>query len=249
MKNINDPLKDNEALKKLIEKKNFFTNKTHKYIKVIRGFYLDGEVEKKRALIELKYQKESLQGMLEELKVYQDKINSVDAYRELIMDCKYAINDVNKEILLYENDIIPEAKSKPQVNNIQPIHWLKGEESLRQFLESIKSAGLIENRDTDEIIQEHFLVDGKAPNKKLQLIKWLSESKYLAYLMHRLAEEFIINIKGRKHELTASHFISSKETSLNTNSLASQLSKIYKNGKSSDKNLSTIENIIQKVKS
>lgn len=136
-----------------------------------------------------------------------------------------------------------------QFSSIQPIHWLKGEESLRQFLQSIKKKGLIENRDTEEIIQEHFYVDGKMPTKEPQPIKWMIESQYLAYMMHRLADEFIINIKGKKHQLTASHFISSDDNPLNTNSLSSQLSNMLRHGKSTDKNLSTIENIIQQVKS
>ena len=105
---------------------------------------------------------------------------------------------------------------------------------------------MIENRETDEIIQEHFLVDGKMPTKAPQPIKWLIESKYLAYLMHRLAEEFIINIKGRKHQLTASHFISSEGKKLK--SLASQLSQV-RNEKSSNKNIKMIEDAIPNIKS
>ena len=142
---------------------------------------------------------------------------------------------------------ITETAQEPHEKIIQPIHWCKGVQSLRQFIDSLKNAGLIENRETIEIIQEHFYVDGQKPTKEPKPMKWLIESKYLAYLMHRLAEEFIINIKGKKHQLTASHFISSENKELK--SLASQLSQILKYGKSSDTSISTIENIIQRVKS
>jgi len=138
-------------------------------------------------------------------------------------------------------------ETKIKQDNIQPIHWLKGVESLRQFIEELKSAVLIESRETEQLIQEHFYVDGQMPTKEPQSIKWLIESQYLAYLMHRLAEEFIINIKGKKHQLTASHFISNKGKELK--SLASQLSQILKHARSTDKSISAIENIIQRINS
>ncbi|MBO6573345.1 MAG: hypothetical protein JJ958_12990 [Balneola sp.] len=139
------------------------------------------------------------------------------------------------------------SKQKSLENYIKPIHWLKGKENLKHFLDIIKREGLIEKKNTEEIIQEHFFVDGQAPIKEPHSIKWLIESKYLAYLMHSLAEEFIINIKGKKHELTASHFISSKGEPLKPKSLASQLSQIQK--EKSNKTIHTILSIISKLKS
>jgi|SRR5690625_668848 len=132
---------------------------------------------------------------------------------------------------------------------IAPIHWLKGEDSLSLFIEELKSAGLIENRETEEIIQEHFRVEDKLPTKESKPIKWLINIKFLAYLIDRLGEEFIINIKGSKHKLTANHFVNSDGNDLNTSSLSSFLSQIKKHGRSTDKNISSIENIIQRIKS
>jgi len=73
-----------------------------------------------------------------------------------------------------------------------PIHWLNGEKSLRQFIDSLKSAGLIENRETDEIIKEHFDVDGKKPtNKEPQPIIWLESLSLLAYMIEALDRKYI----------------------------------------------------------
>lgn len=139
--------------------------------------------------------------------------------------------------------------TKVQTNSIQPLHWLKGEESLSLFIEELKSAGLIENRETEEIIQEHFRVEDKLPIKEPQPIKWLINIKYLAYLIDRLGDQFLINIKDSKHQLTASHFVNKQGNSLNVNSLSSLLSQLINHSSSKDKKLSSIEDIIQKVKS
>lgn len=139
------------------------------------------------------------------------------------------------------------SSSSIETSSMISIHWLKGEESLRLFIEELISAGLIENRETEEIIQEHFYVNGNMPTKEPEPIKWLIESKYLAYLMHRLAEEFIINIKGKKHQLTASHFINSEGEQLKPKSLASQLSQIQ--NEKSNNTIQTIESTLSKLKS
>lgn len=236
-----------DVLKEVASHGEKFTKGADEYLNGLRKKLADGEIDKKTAIIELKTQVELASDYLEELKVYQKPFNRFKQYRDIIMDCKDARRVLKKEIDLYENDILPESKSKLPNKQIQPIHWNKGVESLRLFLQSIKKDSLIENREADEIIQEHFYVDGQEPTKEPQPIKWLIESQYLAYMMHRLAEEFIINIKGKKHQLTASHFISSKGKALK--SLASQLSHIQKHGRSTNKNLSIIENIIQKVNS
>lgn len=100
---------------------------------------------------------------------------------------------------------------EPQVNNIQPIHWLAGEESLRLFLQSIKKAELIDNRETNNIIQEHFYVDGKKPtNKNSQPINWLKSKVLLAYLIEELSTKPNMNEPfiepDKKWQLTELHF-------------------------------------------
>jgi hypothetical protein len=93
----------------------------------------------------------------------------------------------------------------PQVNIIQPIHWLKGVESLRQFIELLKSAGFIENRETEEIIQEHFDVDGQKPTKEPEPIVWEATKVLLAHLINDLDS---INAIKADHiwKVTAPHF-------------------------------------------
>jgi len=99
---------------------------------------------------------------------------------------------------------------EPQINNIQPIHWLKGEESLRQFLDIIKSASLIDSRETDDIIQEHFLVDGQEPIKEPQPINWLKSKVLLAYLIQELSTKPNMHKPfiepDKKWQLTELHF-------------------------------------------
>src|SRR5690625_5799329 len=43
-----------------------------------------------------------------------------------------------------------------QVNNIQPISWLKSDEALYQFIEALKAHQLIEAREAGVIINKHF---------------------------------------------------------------------------------------------
>ena len=121
-------------------------------------------------------------------------------------------DDINflKMLKLETPDIINKMRSLKSDNLIQPIHWPKGEESLRQFLDIIKSAGLIESRETDEIIQEHFYVDGKMPTKEPQPINWLKSKVLLAYLIQELSTKpnmykpFIE--PDKKWQLTELHF-------------------------------------------
>ena len=110
----------------------------------------------------------------------------------------------------HTNSIYRFDDKEPQVNNTQPIHWLKGEESLRQFLDIIKSAGLIDNRETDDIIQEHFLVDGQEPIKEPQPINWLKSKVLLAYLIQELSTKPNMHKPfiepDKKWQLTELHF-------------------------------------------
>jgi len=85
-------------------------------------------------------------------------------------------------------------ETKIKQDNIQPIHWLKGVESLRQFIEELKSAVLIESRETEEIIQEHFSVDNQVPTKEAKPINWLGTTVLLAYLIKELT------IKPKMHD-------------------------------------------------
>lgn len=224
-------------------------------------FKSDRIIQKKKQLTEdqKKLQEERIKEMAEGIKTMLNvrklmdplgfEFYSLYQLRNLLIQLKAEHTSAELRPKFHSKFDSSNSKQKSLESYNKPIHWLKGTEALKQFLDNIKSEGLIEIRDTEEIIQEHFFVDGQAPIKESQSIKWLIENQYLTYLMHRLAEEFIINIKGKKHQLTASHFISSSDKSLNTHSLASQLSGLLRHGKSSDKSLSKIENIIQKVKS
>ncbi|MFO8028981.1 MAG: hypothetical protein R6U28_03900, partial [Cyclonatronaceae bacterium] len=51
-------------------------------------------------------------------------------------------------------------KKNEESQAIQPIKWLKSEEALWQLIESLKKNGLIQSRETEDIIQ-HFEVSGR----------------------------------------------------------------------------------------
>lgn len=93
--------------------------------------------------------------------------------------------------------------SMPQKNNIQPIHWLNGEESLKQFIEELKSAGLIENSETVEIIQKHF----RQSNNNPQPIRWCKTNRLIIYLFNKLSEFELIDTMDRQFQLITEHFL------------------------------------------
>lgn len=103
-------------------------------------------------------------------------------------------------IFLKEND-----------ETLKPINWLKSEQALRQFIEALKENGLIQERDT-EVMMQHFIVNGKEPNQsKLEPINWLKSKALLAYLIDqlttkpKLSNPFIDSYK--KWEMTKLHFV------------------------------------------
>ena len=104
---------------------------------------------------------------------------------------------------------------KPQVNTIQPIHWLKGDKSLKKLIEELKKANLIENRETKEIIEEHF----KQTNKKPKPIHWHKSNRLLNYLFKKLSKADIIDTMDRKFKLITEHFLDKKGEPLKRNSL------------------------------
>lgn len=120
--------------------------------------------------------------------------------------------------------------------SIQPIKWLKSDEALRQLIEALKENGLIQSRETEDIIQ-HFEVSGReAKQAKLEPINWLKSKALLAYLIDMLSKEpepsapsapFMDSIK--KWELVKLHFVVKGKKI--TRSLVSDLKQtMYPNG-------------------
>lgn len=124
---------------------------------------------------------------------------------------------------------------------IEPIHWLKGEKSLSRFLESLKGAGLIENRESDEIIQEHFRQTDQAP----QSIQWSKSNRLLIYLFNKLTEAGLVDTMGRQFKLITEHFLDRHGQKFKRDSLKQD----FQNMKySSDpRGSKTIDKIIQEV--
>jgi hypothetical protein len=149
----------------------------------------------------------------------------------------------NFRLMLYKHiDIKPLSK---QTTSVSPIHWLNGEKSLRLFIEEIKSAGLIVNRDTDKIIQEHFKKFDKTP----QPIKWIKSNRLLIYLFSKLSEAGIIDTMDRQYKLITEHFLDKKGQHLKTDSLKSDYYNMKNFHTSDPKGSKTVDCIIEKLNS
>lgn len=145
--------------------------------------------------------------------------------RNLLVELKIKYTDSELKPQFEEYFKVSDSISKEKSVDLIPIHWLKSNESLRAFINELKTKEIIEDRETDDIIQEHFKVDGKVPTKEPKPIKWLIDIRYLAYLIYIL-EGNIISLKGNKHKVTIMHFVNATDKELSTGSLATSLSKI-----------------------
>lgn len=174
----------------------------------------------KGAIKEIIDTNESDEYKLRQLKALKERLNKsvlepFNQIYELSKDAKFLVDIsqaqnadhlILKEIIKLETT---DGKSDEKIE-IQPIHWLKGEESLRLFLDSLKSADLIESKDTNNLILEHFYVDGQKPTKEPNPINWIKSKVLLAYLIKELStkpsmhEPFIE--PDKKWQLTELHF-------------------------------------------
>lgn len=128
-----------------------------------------------------------------------------------------------------------------EVNNIQPIHWLKGDDSLRRLIDLLKDAGFIEKKDTDEIIQEHFKHSDQTP----QLIQWKRTNRLLIYLFMKLNETDMVDTMNRQHKLIVEHFLNQYGKPLKGNSLKQEVQNMKLNGDPNGSN--TIDGIIKEL--
>lgn len=74
---------------------------------------------------------------------------------------------------------------------LKPIYWLKSSESLRKFVDEIKKAKMIQDYETDDIIEAHFSIENDMPIYCPKPINWLSSISLLAYMIERLDKKFI----------------------------------------------------------
>ena len=129
----------------------------------------------------------------------------------------YRLRNILVDLKIKHTDSIYKFEDiEPHINKIQPIKWLKSDEALRQLIEALKENGLIQSRETEDIIQ-HFEVSGReAKQAKQEPINWLKSKALLAYLIEELtkqpkqSEPFIDS--NKKWELVKLHFVvNSKE--------------------------------------
>lgn len=130
---------------------------------------------------------------------------------------------------------------QPQVANNQSIIWLKSDKSLSRFIDALKDQNLIENRETAEIIEQHFKPQTK-PQKEPEPIKWLETASLLAYMIKELDDRYIQTKNIWQN--TAHHFSVDGETPDNLRQIFSR-SKQNKTGK--PKNYGIIDLIIKSL--
>lgn len=94
--------------------------------------------------------------------------------------------------------------------DLNKINWCKSEEVLRQLIDALKENELIQQRETDSIIQ-HFNVSGKEPVQvELSPISWLKTKALLAYFIRRLHTSNLINVDNLWHEMEPHFLINGK---------------------------------------
>lgn len=116
----------------------------------------------------------------------------------------------------YQGKLNP-AHPDNQKNNLKPIIWLNPE-VLNQFVESLKAHQLIEERETEEIINNHFkALTGQ--NGESEPIKWQKSNRLLSYLITELSKAELIETEGKQWKLISEHFIRKNGENFNTDSL------------------------------
>jgi hypothetical protein len=190
------------------------------------------------------YQSKAASYLKIELNGIYYKFNSYGiGYRDIIKSDK----SIKIERFLDPGVITPLTEYELRLDIIEPIKWLKTELKLKQLIEALKESGLIENKETNYIIK-HFSVNGiETDQNSLEPIKWEAQTKYFSYLIHRLGEEFFINLTKSKFKATAPHFIDKNGDILKVNSLHSALSQIINSDKVKDKNIQQIEDILNSI--
>ena len=163
----------------------------------------------------------------------------------------------HENILLHElKEILVKAKRKHtsavykfdekpadlQANN-NYINWVKKDDTLKQFIEELIDQNLIEQREPQDIIKDHFEPSSK-PNKEPKPIIWLDTIALLAYMIESLDQQYI----KPKHlwNDTAFHFLVEGKTPQNMKQIANGF-KRNKSGK--PKNYNIVDNIISDLKS
>lgn len=125
--------------------------------------------------------------------------------------------------------------------NKNSINWLKADDTLEQFIEALKEHNLIEAKETEAIIKDHFK-PAKEQNKKPEPINWLETNSLLAYMIESLDQQYIkpTNLWSD----TVSHFSVNGQTPQNMKQTANR----YKQNKSGKpKNYQIIDSIIQSL--
>ena len=146
----------------------------------------------------------------------------------------------NLLIKLKREHVANDAEEAPKM---QPIKWHKSEEALRQLIEALKKNGLIQSRETENIIQEHFRQSHKEPKP----INWTAPVSLFAYLIEELNKDGAIKPISHPDYIwydIAPHFLIKGEAPKSLRQTANR----YKQNKSGKpKHHEKIDNIIQSL--
>lgn len=226
-KELEDGISEDE-LKSLDKSEIIYLNEFEERTFFIRGFYQDSDIShlwlKNKNLYCLDL-------------IASNKILNIE---RLFYPSKLALLEWLKRHLI--DILFDEFSSSKKKLVVQPIIWLKNE-SLSQFIEELKSAGLIDDRDTMEIIQEHFRQTDKLP----QPIKWNKSNRLIIYLFSKLSETGLIDTIGRPHQLITEHFLDKKGQPFKAENLKSDFYNMKNYYTSDPRGSNIIDRIISKL--
>lgn len=156
----------------------------------------------------------------------------------------YRLRNILVDLKIKHTDSIYKFEDiEPHINKIQPIKWLKSDEALRQLIEALKKNGLIQSRETENIIQEHFRQSHKEPKP----INWTAPVSLFAYLIEELNKDGAIKPISHPDYIwydIAPHFLIKGEAPKSLRQTANR----YKQNKSGKpKHHEKIDNIIQSL--
>lgn len=126
--------------------------------------------------------------------------------------------------LIDEIELDSETVLEPNKKDVYPIQWEKSEELLKDFLDALKEKGFIEERDTKDIINEHFKIGSQLPTNEPRPIKMLKTNRLLAYLIFKLTQSGLIDDSLSMWQIIGKHFSKSNGESFKIETLVSDWS-------------------------
>jgi hypothetical protein len=210
---------------------NYFKSTKHKFFKVKD----DAKFKANREKIAKEIQETSENSIDVERLMYPTKFYCLYKLRNLLIDLK---RKHTSAIYRFDDEL------KPQIANSQHINWLESDESLEQFINALQKKNLIETRETEAIINNHFK-PVREQNKEPVPIAWIYKYKnLLAYLIRELHNNRFIVCRNIWQE-TEPHFSIDGEIVKGLRQCEDQY--VHRNNTGKPTNNKLIDNIIKSL--